>query len=202
MFSGSIDSIDLDITAIMDEEFSPAARSEALAEFARETLADTEAQNKEALGFTPDHTTMVDGVIGADEGTVRPDGTIEYAFTIVPEIFSWIANLLRQFAPVRSGRFKASFALYADGLSIDPNGVIPQAAVYIFESVVAYASKIEGENKPPESKQAPNGVFEAVATLAQQQFGDQANISFSYRAPLDGASLHLTPAITITLGSP
>lgn len=201
MFSGSIDSIDIDITAIVNEEFSTKARSETLAEFARETLAETEAQNKEALGSTPDHTTTVDGVIGASEDSVRPGGTIEYAFAIVPDIFAWIANMLRQFAPVRSGRFKGSFQLYADGVVIDPDGIIPQAAIYIFESIAAYASKIEGENKPPESKQAPNGVFEAVATLAQQHFGNQADIGFSYRAPLDHSSPRLTPAITITLGS-
>jgi hypothetical protein len=201
MFEGSIDSIDLDIEAITNEEFSPQARSSALADFARETLAETEKTNSDALGSVPDHLTTVDGVAGADEDKVRPDGTIEYAFSLSSDIFPWIARMLQQFAPVRSGRFKSSFELFADGAVIDPNGIIPQAAAYIFESIVAYASKIEGESKPPESKQAPNGVFEAVATLAQQQFGSQANISFSYRTPLDGSSEHLTPAITVTLGS-
>lgn len=201
MFEGSIDSIDLDISAITDEEFSPAARSAALADFARETLADAEKQDAAALGVVPSHTTTVDGSLGVDEDKVRPDGTIEYAFNLLPDIFAWIADMLEQFAPVLSGTFKASFELYADSVAIDPDSDIPQASEFVFESTVAYASKIEGETGPPESRQAPNGVFEAVATLAAQRFPNQANISFSYRPPIEDPSGHLTPAITITTGS-
>lgn len=200
MFQGTIDPIDLDISAILDEDFSPRARSAALAELAREFLADAQKQNTNALGFLPAHTTTVDGVDGASEDGVRPDGTIEYAFNLLPDVFSWIADMLRRFAPVRSGRFKSSFELFADGVLIDPAGIIPRAVVFVFLSTVEYASKIEGEKKTPESRQAPNGVFEAVAVLAQQQFGDQVKISFGYRTPFSGAA-HETPAITITPGS-
>jgi hypothetical protein len=67
---------------------------------------------------------------------------------------------------------------------------------------VPYASKIEGERMPPESRQAPNGVFEAVAALARMRF-PQLDISFSYREPFGefAASIKDTPAITIALGS-
>jgi hypothetical protein len=201
MLDGSIDPIDLDIAAIISETLSPAARSAALASAARESLSDAEKTNSDALGFVPAHTTTVDGVKGASEDSVRPDGTIEYAFNLLPDVFSWISEMLQQFAPVLSGRFKSSFELYADGVVIDPSGIIPQAAVFIFMSIVEYASKIEGENKAPESKQAPNGVFESVAVLAQQHFGNQVNISFGYRQPFESASAHETPAITITVGS-
>jgi hypothetical protein len=200
MFSGAIEPIDMDIAALVNEDLSPKARSAALAEFARETLAEAEKQDADAIGASPAHTTKVDGSLGANEDVVRPDGTIEYAFNLLPDIFGWIADMLEQFAPVRSGAFKASFELYADGVEIDPDGQIPQAAEFVFVSSEPYASKIEGESGPPESRQAPNGVFEAVATLASERFGSQANISFSYRPPFDGTA-HLTPAITITLGS-
>jgi hypothetical protein len=199
MLEGTIDPIDS--AAIIDGAFSPAAMSAAIADAAREALADGEKINSDALGFVPTHTTTVDGVKGASEDSVRPDGTIEYTFNLLPDVFSWIADMLQQFAPVLSGRFKSSFELYADGVVIDPAGIIPQAAVFIFMSIVEYASKIEGENKAPESKQAPNGVFEAVAVLAQQHFGNQVNISFGYRQPFASASAHETPAITITVGS-
>lgn len=200
MFSGTIDPIDVDIAAITDEEFSPETRSAALAEFARETLIAAEKQNADALGSSPSHTTKVDGSLGSDEDRVRPDGTIEYAFNLLPDVFAWISDMLEQFAPVLSGAFKASFELLADGQVIDPDGEIPRASEFVFESTVAYASKIEGEGGPPESRQAPNGVFEAVATLAQSKF-PAVNIAFSYRQPIGGESSHLTPAITITLGS-
>lgn len=199
MFSGTIEPIDLDIRAIINEELSPQARSAALADFARQTLADVEKQNSDALGSVPAHTTKVDGAEGADESRVRPDGEIDYSFKLLPDVFGWIADMLEQFAPVRSGAFKASFELFADGTEIDPDGDIPPASEYVFVSSEPYASKIEGESGPPESRQAPNGVFEAVATLAQDRF-PAFNISFSYRPPLDGTP-HLTPAITITAGS-
>lgn len=211
MFEGSIEPIGLDIAAIVDENFSPKARSAALAGIAREILAEAEQQNSDALGFVPAHTTTVDGAIGADESTVRPDGEIRYAFELLPDMFGWILDMLQQFAPVLTGQFKASFELYADGNLIDATGEIPPASEYVFVSSVEYARKIEGDaSRPPESKQAPNGVFEAVATLAQQRFGNQANIKFSYRAPFNGSLLtgkvgnnsdYRTPAITITLGS-
>lgn len=210
MLSGSIDPIDLDIRTIINEELSPVARSSALAAFARATLQEAE-QADEALGFKPPHTTKVDGAVGADEGSVRPDGTIEYAFNLLPDIFAWILDNLLAFAPVRSGRFKASFEFYADGVLADVNGPIPQAKEFVFLSSAEYAREIEGDpSRPPESMQAPNGVFEAVATLAQQRFGNQASIRFSYRAPFNGRLLSgkvgnrsdfRTPAITVTLGS-
>ena len=201
MFTGTIEPIDLDIAAIINEELSPSARSAALADFAREMLVDGEKQNSDAFGFVPAHTTKVDGAEGVDESRVKPDGEIEYKFDLLPDIFAWIYDMLEQFAPILSGAFKRSIALYADGVAIDPAGEIPQASEFVFESTVEYASKIEGEKAPPESPQAPNGVFEAVATLAAQRFGNQANIGFSYRAPIENPAAHLTPVITITLGS-
>jgi hypothetical protein len=83
-----------------------------------------------------------------------------------------------------------------------PPTEIPEGREFVFLSSAPYAGKIEGEHKPPESRQAPNGVFEAVAALAQMRF-PQLDIGFSYRAPFGGlaASIKDAPAITITLGS-
>jgi hypothetical protein len=210
MLTGTIDTIDLDIAAVINESLTPAARSAALAAFARETLADAEGQNRQALGYTPSHAIVVDGVAGASEDAVQPGGEIHYAFELLTDLFTWILAMLEQFAPVRTGRFKASFELYADSVLVDPTLEIPQASEYVFLSSAVYAREIEGDqSRAPESKQAPNGVFEAVAVLAQQRFGNQANIRFSYRAPFDGTLLTgkagdrsdtRTPAITITTG--
>src|SRR4029077_5670761 len=120
-----------------------------------------------ALGFVPQHTVAVDGVAGASEDRVRPDGEIVYTFDLMPDVFAWIAAELEAFAPVRSGRFKHSFAFFVDGIAADPAGEIPEGREFVFLSSVPYASKIEGERMPPESRQAPNGVFEAVAALAR-----------------------------------
>jgi hypothetical protein len=209
MLSGSIDPIDLDIQLLIAEDFSPAARSQALASIAREQLAAAQAQNKAALGFVPDHATTVDGRAGASEDRVRPDGVIDYAFELLDDVLAWIAEQLRAVAPVRTGRFLDSIELFADGVLVDAEGQIPAAKEYVFLSPLPYARKIEGvDGRPPISRQAPHGVFEATATLAAQRFGNQALIRFSFRTPLGtellsgkagAASEHRVPAITVTL---
>ena len=202
MITATIEGGDLDIAALLEEDLSPASQSAQLAAFAREQLAEAEKINAAALGCTPQHTVEVDGVADASEDRVRPNGVIVYTFDLMPDVFGWIAAELEAFAPVLSGRFRRSFAFFVDGVLTDITGEIPEGREFVFLSSVAYAGKIEGEHKPPESRQAPNGVFEAVAALARMRY-PQLDISFSYRAPVGGlaASIKDTPAITITVGS-
>lgn len=189
MYDGTIDPIDLDLSVLVNESFSPAARSAAIAAFAKETLADAEAQNKEALGFVPDHTITVDGAAGAKEEAVRPDGQIVYTFALLDELFAWIFEQLEAHSPVGSGQdshpglYKSSNVLFADGQRIMPGDPVPPAAKYVFFNTVPYSRQIEGG----ESSQAPSGVYEAVAVLAQQRFGNQARIAFGFISPEAGA---------------
>jgi hypothetical protein len=79
----------------------------------------------------------------------------------------------------------------------------------VFLSPLPYSRKLEGSaGRPPISRQAPHGVFEATAVLAGQRFGNQALIRFSFRAPpggeilggkAGGASDGRVPAIVVTL---
>lgn len=202
MFSGSVEPINLDIYALVDEELSPKAQSRALAKFAREQLVDVENINAQALGFVPAHHVEVDGVQGASEDSVKPSGTIVYTFDLHADALSWIIDELRQFAPVLFGHFRESFELFVDGALADINGEIPEGRQFIFMSSAPYAGKIEGENRAPESEQAPDGVFEAVAALARVRFPEM-DIAFSYIAPLvgSGSTRPDTPAITISAGA-
>jgi len=200
MFSGQIDPIELDIQAIISEELSPAAHSRVLAETARAELVAAETTNAQALGYVPKHVTTVDGAVGADERRVRPDGEIVYTFDLASDIFAWIAGELGTFAPVLTGRYLHSFLFFVDGVLTALDEEIPEGREFAFMSAVPYAGKIEGEHRQPESEQAPNGVFEAVAALAQLAF-PSADIGFSYRAPfapVEGVAD--TPAITVRLG--
>jgi len=201
MITATIEGGDLYVVALLEEDLSPAALSAELAAFAREQLTEAEKINADALGFTPQHTVAVDGVAGASEDRVRPDGVIVYTFDLMPNVFGWITAELEAFAPVQSGRFRRSFAFFVDGILTDVTCEIPEGREFVFLSSVPYAGKIEGEHKPPESRQAPSGVFEAVAALARMRY-PQLDISFSYRAPFGAlaASIKDTPAITITLG--
>ena len=200
MLSGSAEPLDLDVQAIIAEDLSPDAQSRILAQVARDELAAAEATNRVALGYVPGHTTTVDGAAGADESRVRPDGEIVYAFDLVQDLFAWIAHELESFAPVRSGRYLHAFLFFVDGVLASLDGEAPEGREFVFMSAVPYAGKIEGEHRAPESPQAPNGVFEAVAVLAQHAFPG-ADVAFSYRSPFTPITgVKDTPAITIRLG--
>ncbi len=178
----TVDPISRDIAGLISD-LSPQAVSAQLVAAARGALAEADAQNQAALGYVPKHTTTVDGAEGASEDNVRPNGTIVYDFAIIDDVFAWIMDALEKAAPVRSGRFEHSFALFADGVEVDP-AQVPQASEYVFVNTQPYVRKVERGFSP----QAPHGVFEAIATLARQQFGSQqAKISFGYRALTGGA---------------
>lgn len=182
-----IQPVDQDIKIIISDLLSPDAQSAAFADFAEDALADAEATDAAALGYTPTHTTFVDGSETDDLTRVRPDGTIVFVFDLVGDFLQTIYQMLLDRAPVLTGAYRESIKLYADGTEVDVNGEIPSAAQYTFLSGVAYARKIEGsDGRKPESPQAPDGVFQAVATMAQQQFGNSARVSFAYISPADG----------------
>lgn len=208
--------IDKDIDLLINQDLSADAQSEALASFAREQLKEGEQQNQSVLGRIPPHKTVVDGTEGGSEDGVKPSGTILYEFEILSDIFVFIADQLKLHAPVGSGRdphpglYRSSFTFFADWVEVDVGGVIPaNADEYIFLSTVPYARKIEGDpSRAPQSKQAPEGVFQAVAHLAQARFGNQAKISFAYRSPQGRTLLQgkagnrsddRTPAISVKL---
>lgn len=195
MLSGTIEG-DLDFVALFDEELSPKARSRALADFARDQLADAERINAASLGFMPAHIITVDGRQGGSEDDVRPNGEIVYEFSLLTDVFSWIAVALQAFAPVLSGRFRTSFQFFVDGRLSDLDADLSAGREFVFMSSVPYAGKIEGENRAPESSQAPNGVFEAVAALARQRF-PQVDIAFAYLRPFLVSEVSDTPAIVI-----
>lgn len=185
-----IQPIDEDVRVVISDMLSPAAQSAAFADFAEDALEDAEETDASILGYTPTHTTFVDGAESNNLDQVKPDGTIAFVFDLLDDVFAWVYEQLETHAPVKTGQFRESIRLYADGTEIDPLDDVPSASEYVFLSNVAYARKIEGgegnNNRKPESSQAPDGVFQVVATMAAQRFGKEAKISFSYVSPADG----------------
>lgn len=185
-----IDALDRDIAVIFREDLSPEGRSAALAGFARDQLADSETTNERALGYVPPVTTVVDGREGAQPESVKPDGVIVFEFNLLEDLFAWIGEELVKHAPVGGGKdkhaglFARSFIFLADGQQVDPGAPAPQATEYVFVNSQPYARKLEQGASP----QAPDGVFEAVATMASRRFGNLARIRFAYRPLVGGAT--------------
>ncbi|WP_020178084.1 hypothetical protein [Methylopila sp. M107] len=189
-----LDPIDLDLRAIIDEDLSPEAQSRQVAAYAREQLAEAQEINRQALGRVPPHETVVDGRPGAPVDAVRPDGTIVFAFEMLDDLFNYIAEQLLLHAPVLTGAFRSSFVFLADGVEVETGAQYPAASEYVFLSPLPYAAKLERGL----SAQAPDGVFQVVATMAKRRFGNLAAVKFSYRAYGDEGFTAYIPAPRLT----
>lgn len=184
----------------VDETLSPAARSEAIADFARERIADAEQANKTVLGRVPRVEVFVDGRFGAALDTVKPDhGVIVAEFDLVTDVMRWIGDTLRDRSPVVSGAYRDAHTLFADGREVPLGAVIPYAEEYVFLNPLPYARKIEiGKTKSGRNfvVQVPNRIYERTAKDAKSRFGNIAKIRFSYRAPIGGRILNYQSAGT------
>lgn len=171
-----------DLELQMAEGLGPKVRSAMLAEFAAEAIEDAKQQNKKAIGRVPPYEVFVDGREGAPLTSVQPNGTIRAEFQLVNEVIAWISTQLQMHSPVLTGRYAKSHELYADGIDTENPNNPPPAEEYVFLNIQPYARKIERGL----STQAPDGVYQAVATLAAARFGNVANIRFSYRTAISG----------------
>jgi hypothetical protein len=180
MLSISIDGNDQDdLSAIISESFGPEAISAAIAEVAREALAEAEAINAAALGRPVPYTTLVDGRESSDLDRVRPDGSIVGIFDLTIDMLTWIEQQLIAHSPVRTGRYQRSHRVFVDGVETALANIAPGISRIVFAPLWAYAPEIEPHGgKPDESRKAPDGVYQAVAALARQRFG--ADISFTF----------------------
>lgn len=181
--STKIESFDRDIELILAEELSPEAQSQTLARFAHEQIDEVRLQNAQAIGQVPDYEVIVDGRRGASLESVRPDGVIVAEYDLLLEVFAWIGQQLISHSPVRSGRYAKSHVFFADGVEVEPSGAVPPAAEYVFINAQPYARKIENGL----SAQSPDGVYDAVAAVANRRFGNIARVYFGYRSMVGGA---------------
>lgn len=172
-------------------------RAAILADAAKEILAQTDEENSAALGDAVAHRTLVDGSVTEAIERVRAEGTIVRSYDLLPAVLIQIGEWLWQHSPVRSGRYQRSHQLLADGSPVvevtdgwSLPALSPDIQEFTFVSLVSYAPLIEPhDGGPGESRQAPDGVYQVIAALAQDAFGALASISFAY--------LDSEPAITV-----
>lgn len=193
-----IDPIGRDIEVMLDQTLSPQAQAALFAEFAVEQIEDVKQFDSQALGRVPNVTVAVDGRAGAPLESVKPGGEIVAEFDVGNvDALTWIYQQLRAHSPVSHGydpdpniEYLDSHKLFADDQEISPDGPILPARQWIFVSALSYSRKIERG----ESSQAPDGVYQAVAILAQPMFPDM-DIKFEYHT---GNGYVRMPAIIIT----
>lgn len=169
---------------IVRDTLSPAARSRAVAAFAREKLREAQAQNSRVLGREPAFRQFVDGTEGRPLEQVRADsGRIVFEFELTEDLVSTVLTLLERFSPVDSGDYKRSHIVFAGGRQVLPGEAVPMASDFVFLNPLPYARKIElGKMKMRRS--GTDRVYQQAAQAAMRRFGNLARIQFSYRTPI------------------
>jgi hypothetical protein len=195
--STRVESIDRDLSLLLGDDLSPEGRSAALAAFARQANEDALRQNEAAIGRRPAVRRVVDGRVGAAEESVKPGGMIAYEYDLVADMLTYIGDLLVAHSPVLTGTYARSFLIMVDGAPHEPGAPLPPSAQdIVIVNTTPYARKVEGApGRPPQSDQAPDGVFQAVAMLATSRFGNVAAIKFTW----EGSGDSRTPALRIRL---
>lgn len=172
-----------DIDLIISQELAPEVQVERYAEFARGALKEGQETNRKALGYVPDHDTFVGGAKTAGLEGLRVSDAITFEFHLLVDVIQWVDEQLILHSPVKSERYARSHAWFADDVEFSDPSNPPPAEGYVVLNAQPYARKIERG----QSKQAPDGVYEAVATLAKRRFGNIAYVGFSYRSFPGGA---------------
>lgn len=185
----------------VSKALAPKERVKVIAQMHMKLVAEAAAHNRSVLGIVPPSETWVNGRKGAALETMNPDsGTIYTKFEIINDVVDYVWQLLVEHSPVGAGdkrpghpgMYRGSHRLFADGAEVEPGSDL-LAKEYVFISTLPYARKIEGARRgnvvkrPPESDQAPDGVYEATATMARKRFGNIADIKFSFRAVNEGS---------------
>lgn len=164
---------------ILARTMSPQAQAATVAQYHRDSLKEAEEANRQVSGEAPPSESFVNGSRSDNFGTVQPGKSILTRFELVSDVFVWIDEQLIIHSPVLTEAYAKSHVFYADGTEADPARP-PEAGEYVFLSALPYARKIEKGL----SKQAPDGVYEAVSVLARRRFGNVASIFFGFRSPL------------------
>lgn len=94
------------VDVFIDKALSPAARSAALARAAREGVAELVRSGQ----ASPTYRVFVDGVEGAAEERVKPEGVITYLFGNLNVAAQFGLSFLKARSPAKSGRYRESFA--------------------------------------------------------------------------------------------
>lgn len=156
----------------------------AVADTHRASVVEALTLDEQALGNVPDRTDFVNGVPSADFESVRPGNSIVTVLDLATEVVQSVYDLLVVASPYLTGDYQRSITIYADGKSVDSPAEALGAQEVVILPLVPYARKIERGA----SLQAPDGVFEAVAAIASQRYGNQARVAFTYREPVGGAN--------------
>ena len=165
----------------------PKERAKKFAEMAKKEIALVSRLNDGLVGKHVPYETFVDGVKTSDLFRATESSQIAAEWQLKTGVIEYIYDLLQKVGPAKTGRYRRSVMLFADGKQIDDPKAAEGANTVMFVSTVPYARKIEHGKKG----YAPGAVYESVAAMAKGRFGNLARINFTYaEPPTTGDMLH------------
>lgn len=181
MIEARLQPLNRELDLAVRADLAPSMRSQLIAEVARADIAEIDRENDAAVGTDVKYRTFVDGSPNSRLESVNPDhGVIAATWDLGTDLVSIIGDMLRQHSPVgggddpHPGLYKSSHILLADGVEVKAPDPKLTAKEFVWISSVPYARKVE--------KRQADGVYEGVAALARQRFGNQAKIKFEMRS--------------------
>lgn len=133
-----------------------------LARFAKEELAAV-LRTGEA---SPVYVRAVNGRTNVPEEAVKAPGAIVYSFDWLRDAAAFAEAWLRRAAPVKSGRYRRSFIVVADGREIPAEAVTHARAVQVVNTQ-PYSRKIQVGSKGFEARR---GLFDQAARRVRAEF--------------------------------
>jgi hypothetical protein len=199
----------------INRNLAPAAIAGRLADYARKDVARLIAEGRAA----PTYRRFVDGVEGAQESAVRPDGEILYQFSYIADVAAFAVAFLRARSPVGPGAPKSRSAPgpYRDAFMIGVNGRAVPAASFQPRSVPLDAELIIYNRQPYSRKvdvqlvggkllkfSVPAGIFDDCARAIRGRFGNRVNAKRVYNVDHPNKYMRVTgqpvqsPAVVIS----
>jgi hypothetical protein len=190
VISAKLQPLSRELELAVRADLAPAERSKLIAQVARDDILQIDRANDSAVGTDVKYRTFVDGSASARLESVNPDnGVIAATWDLGTDVVAIVGEMLRQHSPVggagdpHPGLYRDSHILFADGVEVKAPDPSLSAKEWVYISGVPYARKIE--------KRQADGVYEAVAALARQRFGNTAKINFTFRSLAEGGQTAL-----------
>jgi hypothetical protein len=159
--------------------FGPQARAEFFANSAKHDIDLIDRENAAAAGHNLQYRTFVDGRETVNLREAKETSIIVARWDLGAGVVAYIWDLLHKAGPAKTGKYRKSARMHADGVEItDPDEAIGAHEV-MFVSVVPYARKIEFGK----GRYSPGHVYEAVTAMANARFSNIAKIKFTFAAP-------------------
>jgi hypothetical protein len=167
------------------------ATQRAIVALAKREHAKVMAADPRPGGFTR----YVDGMRGAREEAVKPNGVIVYEYQRLDLVVQFAMETLYDKSPVLSGAYRTGHTIFLDGQPV-PNlaGWKPGDDVAI-SNYLPYSRKIE-MGKMKMRVPGTDHVYQQAAQIVNARYGNVARVRFTYRAVVAGAHVPYAPVGT------